>query len=151
MDLRVWMKEATLLQVAQGIAQGQSVDALHPVFSLSGARFHHPWRLLALLTYSFGIGIFDVAEVAEAVRRVPGLRELCGNRAPTADALRRFRNRNREPLLRCVGELIRHACQHHQPREFMLHPALLLEILCEARLRVQASQRFDTGELVVAV
>jgi len=137
-DLRVWLRHSTLLRVAQGIAQETDLDAVQPVFSVAARRFQHPWRMLTLLSYACVLGLSEDRALAALADVEPDLRELCRGEAPSAGAIRRFRNQNRNVITACVGKLLRHVwCHHHGLEKASLHPLLAVEILSEARSRMQ--------------
>jgi len=146
-DLRAWMPATALLRLAQAIAQDNNVEALHPVFSQSAKRFQHPWRMLALLLYAYGSGIWDSRGVAEIAARDPLLIELCRGESPGAEMVRRFRNQNRAVVVRGLEEIVRRAwCHRHPPSLAKTMQLLPIEILCDARARFQRASRCDDAE-----
>ena len=143
-DLRNWLKGRALLRLAQSVAQEHTVSALRPVFSLSAARFHHPWRMLAVLTYAYGSGIWHSQSIAQIAASDPCLFELCHGEPPSAGIIRRFRAQNRIPILRCLELLLRRLwCQHHDLRTAALSPLLIAEILYDARYRLHRAEQRD--------
>jgi hypothetical protein len=145
-DLRMWLKGPALLRLAQGAAQDIH-RTLRAVFSLSARRFHHPWRMLALLTYAFASGIWHSCAIAEVAALDPDLVALCHGEAPSADVIRRFRNQNRMPILSCLELLLRRLwCHRHDQRVTALHSFLSVEILCDARLRLQRAEQSELPE-----
>src|ERR1051325_4412568 len=106
-DLRAWMKGPALLRMAHSVAQEHTVSSLRAVFSISATRFHHPWRMLALLTYAYASGIWQSRAIAEMAALDPNLAALCHGEAPSMEIIRRFRNHNRLAVLRCLEQLLR--------------------------------------------
>jgi len=145
-DLRLWLGGPALLRLALGIAQEHTVSALRPVFSLAASRFHHPWRMLALVTYAYASGIWQSRAVAEIAALDPGLLELCHGAAPSAALIRRFREHNSAPLCRCLEQVLRRVwCARHECRPASLHPLLLVQMVSDARRRVQQAEASDAG------
>lgn len=143
-DLRAWLSARELLQLARAVAQDNSVDALHPVFALSARRFHHPWQMLALVLYAYGSGVWDSHDLAALTAQDPYLLELCRGEAPSGDMLRRFQNRNRAVVIVSLEKMLRRIwCRRHAPGRTALPPLLTVEILCDARSRLQRAGRCD--------
>ena len=146
-DLRAWLKGPALLRLAQSVAQEHTVSSLRAVFSFSATRFHHPWRLLALLGYAYGSGIWHCRAIAEMAALDPNLVVLCHGDPPSAEVLRRFRNHNRLVVLRCLEHLLRRLwCHRFDQKVTALHPLLLVEILCDARQRLQRAEQCEMPE-----
>jgi hypothetical protein len=136
-DLRLWVRHSNLLRSAQGIAQETGLVAVKPTFSPAARRFQHPWRMLTLLTFSAAVGVSSDRAASSLAAIDPELRELCRGDAPSPSALRGFRNWNRDVLIGCLGQLLRHAwCHRHRQEKGALTSLLLVEMLCEARARV---------------
>ena len=143
-DLGAWLPSRELLLLARSTAQDNSLDVLYPVFALSARRFHHPWRMLALVLYAYGSGVWDAHDLAALAARDPYLLELCRGEAPSGDMLRRFRNQNRAVVLASLEKLLRRVwCHRHAPHSSALPPLLTVEILCNARTRLQRAVRGD--------
>jgi hypothetical protein len=137
-DLRISLRHSTLLRATQGIAQETDLEAVRPVFSVSASRFQHPWRMLTLMSYGCALGLSEDRALAALAEVEPDLRELCRGEAPSVGSIRRFRNQNRNVITGCVGKLLRHVwCHHHGMEKAALNPLLAVEILCEARARIQ--------------
>jgi len=146
-DLRVWLKGPALLRLASGIAQEHTVSALRPVFSLSATRFHHPWRMLGLLTYGYASGLWHSRAIAEIVALDSRLVELCHGHPPSAELIQRFRIHNRIPILRCLEQLLRTLwCHRRETGTDGLDPRLVAEIVCNAHWRLQRAERSDASE-----
>ena len=108
-----------------------------PVFSPAARRFQNPWRMLALLAFSAAIGVSSDRAASTLASVDPELQDLCRGDAPSPSALRAFRNWNRDVLIGCLGQLLRHAwCHQHRQEKGALTSLLLVEMLCEARARV---------------
>ena len=143
-DLRAWLKGPGLLRLAHSVAQEHTVSSLRAVFSFSATRFHHPWRLLALLGYAYGSGIWQSRAIAEMAALDPNLIALCHGDPPSAEIIRRFRNHNRLAVLRCLEQLLRRLwCHCFDQKVTALHPLLLVEILCDARQRLQRAEQCE--------
>jgi hypothetical protein len=143
-DLRAWLKGPALLRLAHSAAQEQTVSSLRAVFSLSAARFHHPWRMLALLTYAYASGIWQSRAIAELAALDPNLVVLCHGEAPSAEMIRRFRNHNRLAVLCCLEQLLRRLwCHRFDQKVTILHPLLTVEILCDIHQRLQCAERCE--------
>jgi hypothetical protein len=146
-DLRAWLQGPALLRLAHSIAQEQTVSALHAVFSFSAARFHHPWRMLALLTYAYASGIWQSRAIAELAAIDPNLGALCHGEAPSVELIRRFRNHNRQVILRSLEQLIRRLwCHRFGQHVTALRPLLSVEILCDTRVRLQRAEQCEQEE-----
>ena len=146
-DLRVWLKGPALVRLAHAVAQEHTVSTLRPVFSLNASRFHHPWRMLALLTYAYSSGIWHSRAVAEISTLDPYLSELCGGEAPSPEMIRRFRSHNSFPVVRCLELMLRRVwCQRHVARNTELPAILPTEIICNARWRLQRAEECDAAE-----
>jgi hypothetical protein len=134
------------MQLAHAVAQDQTVSALRPVFSRSATRFHHPWRMLALLTYAYASGIWQSRSLADIAALDPHLAELCHGEPPSEDVIRRFRNQNSASIRRCLEHLLRLLwCERHNARLADLHPLLIAEILRNARGRLRRANQSDDG------
>jgi hypothetical protein len=134
----VWLRHSALLRATQGLAQETDIGAVQPIFSPSARRFQHPWRMLTLVTYACAVGVTEDSAIAALAAVEPDLYELCRGDAPSASAVRRFRNQNRNVITGCLGKLLRHVWFHQNaPDKAALNPLLAIEILCEARSRVQ--------------
>ena len=140
-DLRAWMNGPALLRLAHSVAQEHTVTSLRAVFSVSATRFHHPWRMLALLTYAYASGIWQSRAITGMAALDPNLAALCHGEAPSMEIIRRFRNHNRLAVLRCLEQLLRRLwCHRFNQKATALRPLLLVEILCDARLRLQRAE-----------
>ena len=145
-DLHDWVETPVLLALAQNAAQTQGAELLRPVFSLTSTRFYHPWRMLALLTYAYGRGLWSSEEIAHAAFWDDALRELCRGVPPSSDLIRRFRERNRAVLQRCLDRIIRGACGWgREGRETPAHPRLAVEVLCDVHRRLHRAERRDAA------
>jgi hypothetical protein len=143
-DLRVWIKGPALVRLAHSVAQENTASALRAVFSFSANRFHHPWRLLALLTYAYASGIWHSRAIAELATLDPNLVALCHGEPPSMELIRRFRNHNRQAILRSLDQLICRIWFHRFDRRLTAVPSLLtVEILCDARLRLQRAEQSE--------
>jgi hypothetical protein len=143
-DLRVWLNGSALKRMAQSIGQEHPPSTVRPVFSLSAARFHHPWRMLALLTYAYASGIWHSRAIAEIAALDPYLFELCHRQPPSAEIIRRFHHHNRIPILRCLEELLRRLwCQRDESGLSVSRALLTAEIFCDARWRLQRVEQSD--------
>jgi hypothetical protein len=137
-DLRVWLRHSALLIAAQGIAQETDSNLLRATAPITGARFQHPWRMMTLVTFACAVGLHDDRAAAAFAAVDPDLRHLCREPLPGRGAIRRFRNQNQNVLMSCLGKLLRHVwCQHAGRNQAAVPPLLAIEILCEARARVQ--------------
>ena len=93
--------------------------------------------MLTLVTFAAAIGVSEDRAASSLAAVEPELRELCRGEAPSAAAIRGFRNWNRNIITTCLGKLLRHAwCHQHRQEKGALTPLLVIEILCEARTRV---------------
>jgi hypothetical protein len=147
-DLRLWLKGPALVRLAHVVAQEHTVSTLRPVFSLTASRFHHPWKMLALLTYAYSSGIWHSRAVTEISMLDPYLSELCAGEAPSPEMIRRFRAHNNFPLVRCLELSLRRIwCQRNVPRNTELPSILPTEIICNARWRLQRAEESDAAEL----
>lgn len=145
-DIRAWVAGPALLLVAQRIAQEHTASALHPVFSLSAPRFHHPWRMLTLLIYCYASGIWHARATAEIAALDPSLIELCHGHPPSVEVIRRFRAHNGDSIVRCLERLLRRLwCQRNEGAG-TLHPLLIAEICFESKLRLQRAEQSDEGD-----
>lgn len=143
-DLRAWLSPRALLQLAQSAAQENSGDNLRPVFAFSSRRFHHPGRMLTLVLYAYGSGVWDTRDLAALAAQDPYLLELCRGEAPSGDMLRRFRNQNRAVVMQSLEKMIRLVwCHRRGQRSSAVPPLLIVEILSDARSRLQRSIRCD--------
>jgi hypothetical protein len=143
-DLRVWIKGPALLRLAHSAAQEHAVPTLRAVFSFSAKRFHHPWRLLALLTYAYASGIWHSRAIAELATLDPNLVRLCHGEAPSMELIRRFRNHNRQAVFRSLEQLIRRVWSHRFDQRVTAVPQLLIvEILCDAHLRLRRAEQSE--------
>ena len=146
-DLRAWLKGPALLRLAHSVAQEHTVSSLRAVFSFSATRFHHPSRLLALLTYAYASGIWQSRAIAELAALDPNLTVLCHGEAPSMEMIRRFRNHNRHAVLRALEQLIRRLwCHRFEQRAAAVSPLLIVEILCDARMRLQRAEQCEQEE-----
>jgi hypothetical protein len=137
-DLRVWLEHSSLLQAAHGIAQKADIAAVHPVFSNWTSKFQDPWRMLALVTCAYASGLFDDRTIAGIAAAKPEYRELFRGEPPSIDAVSLFRERTLSVISSCLGNVILHVwCHGHGKSPTALHPILVVDILCEARARVQ--------------
>src|ERR1051325_3503951 len=116
-DFRTWLRGPALLRMAHAVAQEQTVSDLRAVFSFSAKRFHHPWRMLAMLSYAYASGLWDSRAISEVAALDPNVAALCHGEAPAAETLRRFRDQNRLAVLRCLEQLIRRLWCHHFEQE----------------------------------
>ena len=146
-DFRAWLKGPALVRLAHSVAQEHTVSGLHAVFSFSARRFHHPNRLLALLTYAYASGIWHSRAIAELATLDPNLIALCHGEGPSMELIRRFRNYNRPAVLRSLEQLIRRLWSHRFDRRLTAVPPLLIvEILCDARVRLQRAEQSERDE-----
>ncbi len=105
--------------------------------------------MLTLVTYAYAIGISDDRAAAALSAVEPDLRELCHGKVPSAGTIRRFRNHNRNVIVTCLGKLLRHVWCHQNPPGPALRPLPIVEILCEARARVQRPPSHITSNAAV--
>ena len=145
-DLHDWVETPVLLALAQSAAQTQGAELLRPVFSLTSTRCYHPWRMLALLTYAYGRGLWSSEEIAQAAFWDDALRELCRGVPPSSDLIRRFREHNRADLQRCLDRIIRGACAWNcDGQDTTAHPRLAVEVLCDVHRRLHRAERRDAA------
>lgn len=145
-DLQSWVETPVLLAMAQSAAQTEDAEILRPVFSLTSDRFLHPWRMLALLTYAYGRGLWSSEEIARAAYWDDALRELCRGVPPSSVLIRRFREHNRAVLQRCLDRIIRGACAwDHDGQDAKAHPCLTVEVLCDVQRRLHRAERRDAA------
>ena len=145
-DLHDWVETPVLLALAQSAAQRQSGEMLRPVCSLTSTRFYQPWRMLALLTYAYGRGLWSSEEIAHAAFWDDALRELCRGVPPSSDLIRRFREHNRADLQRCLDRIIRGACAWNRDnQDTTAHPWLAVEVLCDVHRRLHRAERRDAA------
>ena len=143
----MWLKSPALLRLAHSVAQEHTASTLRPVFLLTARRFHHPWRMLTLLTYAFASGIWHSRAIAEIAALDLNLVTLCHGESPSAEIIRRFRNQNRVQIVKCLELLLRRLWCHQQgPRAGALHELLSVEILCDARMRLQRAELSESLE-----
>lgn len=146
-DLRTWSSSTALLQMAQGVAQEHTATSLRPVFSFTARRFHHPWRMLALLTYGLGSGIWHSRALAEIAALDPELSALCHGETPSTEIIRQFREQNRKAIVHCLELLLRRVWLHRYGQRAMgAHAFLMVEIVSEARKRLQRSEASELDE-----
>jgi hypothetical protein len=125
--------------------------SLHRVARLDAGAAYQPKPLLALLTYCYTIGAYASEDIERLMRRDEHFRHACGNEFPEALVLRRFRRFNREPIIRCLAQVL-HLSQHQRtpPR---LNSLIILgrdiaesSCLSEARRRVEMAILLDLND-----
>src|SRR5687767_14251458 len=140
-DLRTWLNTSVLLRAASVSARTIDAATLHPVFSVSARRFHHPWRLLTLLAYAYACGMEKDDAIAAAANVDTHLRELCRRVAPSEDTLCRFRCRNRPANQPREEGRRQHAwCQQLQWWRTASAPSVLAGIRAGAKRRLQRAR-----------
>jgi hypothetical protein len=117
-----------------------------------------PRVALTLLVYCYAVGIHGSHEIENRLQHDATLRYLSIGRSPTADGLRRFRNKNRELIAGCLGRVCCAVGRMHLAagRVYPVLPARLsgrplrrfeklaeLHCLCEARQRVTQAELED--------
>jgi len=147
-DLRLWVSNAALLRLAQGVAQEHAPATLHPVFSFTARRFHPPWQMLSLLSYSLASGIWHSRATAEIAALDPDLFALCHGEAPSAEVIRQFRGQNQTAIVQCLELLLRRVWLHrHGQGAVARHAFLMAEILSEARTRLRRAEESEAGDI----
>jgi len=137
-DLRAWIEHSALLRATQTIAQEADIAMLHPKFSNWASKYQDPWRMLTLVAFAYAIGLSEDRRIAAIAATRPEIRELFHGEAPSTDAIRHFCDRNRHAISSCLGKVILEVwCHWHTRPPTTLHPVLIVDILCEARARVQ--------------
>jgi hypothetical protein len=150
-DLREWISGHTLLQMAQRAAQEHTVSTLRPVFVLTPPQFHHPWRLLSLLTFAYGCGVLHSDDVFELAALSPQFFELLHGRTPNPEVISRFREQNMSPLTGCLESLLRKAWREQfGSGPGALHPLLEAEIVVSASSRIQRARAMDRASGLAA-
>jgi hypothetical protein len=143
-DLRAWLTSPALVHLAHHFAQEHTLQALRPVFSFSATRFHHPWRMLALLAYAYASGIWSSRAIAEMAAIDPRLADLCHGEPPSENIIQRFRAQNVGPIRRCLEHLLRQIwCERHDTRPADMHPLLIAEIFRDVQRRLRRAEEND--------
>jgi len=101
-DLSAWIDKETLVNLVLSVVQTVEETKLRAaVTEFQGASLP-PRMMLALLTAGYAMGICSSQAIASRAGEEPVVRYLCAGRQPTSAEVRRFRNRNRELIARCL-------------------------------------------------
>ena len=104
-DLRDWLDEAALVRLVFEALHTVEQDVEHlpsPKQLATGS----PRLLLTLLTYSYGIGLYDSAAIERRIAVDPQLRYFSARTTPSANVLRGFRRYQRPFLQQSLSRLI---------------------------------------------
>jgi transposase len=92
--------------------EGQELRRVAP--EDAGAAFRPP-VMLALLTYSYALGVYGAEDIERMMIEDSALCALCGREVPSGRLLRHFRRENRAALQRTLTETLRQA-RHRMSR-----------------------------------
>lgn len=98
LDLTEWMSRDRLVTAIQRLAHAQDAETMTPVFSFETGHFCQPWMMLAIVTYSYAIGVYRSESISRLVRNEQQLGVICEGQFPDADAVRHFRDQNRAAI-----------------------------------------------------
>jgi Transposase domain (DUF772) len=125
-------------------------ESLHSVADRDAGVAYQPQLLLALLTYCYAIGVYASEDIEGFMRRDENFRGLCGNDVPDALVLRRFRRFNREPIIRCLAQVLELSQGQTNPARstsrLMDRDVAEGSYLSEARRRVEAAILLDLND-----
>jgi hypothetical protein len=101
-DLSAWVAPETLVNLVLSVVQTTEDAKLRRAGLALGGRTLPPRLMLTLLTYAYAVGLFASQAIADRLGEDPILQYLSCGKRPEAEALRRFRRRNRETITQCL-------------------------------------------------
>jgi hypothetical protein len=100
--LNAWIEKETLVNLVLSVVQTADEAKLRAAATESQGATLPPRMMLALLTGCYAMGIYSSQAIASRADEEPVLQYLCAGRQPASEEVRRFRNRNRELIARCL-------------------------------------------------
>jgi hypothetical protein len=94
-----------VLETVRFVDEGE----LNPPGASAAAPAFRPRVMLAILTYSYAIGVYGSEDVELMMREDASLRALCGTEIPDWKRLKRFRRQNHAVVQRALEETFRGA------------------------------------------
>jgi hypothetical protein len=91
------------------------IKNLRPVAPPSAGLAFQPVNLLAILTFSYAVGVYGSQDVERMMREDGHFRNLCRNEFPNWHTIRRFRRYNNEAIRHCLAETFRLAGSLNSP------------------------------------
>lgn len=88
---------------------------LRPVAASSAGPAFQPVNLLAIMTYSYAVGVLGSQDVERMMREDAHFVRLCRNEFPNWRTLQRFRRYNHEAIRQCLAETFRLAWSLNPP------------------------------------
>jgi len=88
---------------------------LRPVAPPYAGLAFQPVNLLAILTYSYAVGVYGSQDIERMMREDAHFRKLCRNEFPNWRLLQRFRRHNNAAIRRCLAETFRLAWSFNPP------------------------------------
>ena len=88
---------------------------LHPVAAPSAGLAFQPVQLLAIMTYSYAVGVLGSQDIERMMREDAHFVKLCRNEFPNWRTLQRFRRYNNEAIRQCLAETFRLAWSFNPP------------------------------------
>ncbi len=132
---------------------------LRPVDLNHAGTTFHPLVLLALVTYSYSVGVCASEAIASRLSRDAAFRSLCGNSYPDWHSIRRFRRDNRAMIERCLERVCFEVWRSRlgtwevgrpnglrdrsQPLADRIDPMICEQLRCEVKARIDWGVRLD--------
>lgn len=145
-DLSRWVDSAKLLQWAAEDVASLDWDNPRVVAMLEKQPQFRPKMLLTLLTWAYGTGRFESAEICETFFQDPKIRDLCEDQPPSEKSVVRFRRDNRGLLRWTLLRLLKHALREKYQLGNESLPAGLNRLLDDSVvLRLDVARQIERG------
>ncbi len=157
-NLSEWIGKDMLVKLALNAVQSVEDHRIDRDIQAGVMMFLPPRMMLTLLAYCYAVGIYGSRAIHEQIHHDAALRYLCAGQHPSADYIRRFRNKNREVITSCLGRVCCAVGRMHlagqgtalldsEPRAGLpsnwFGYLMELQCLCEARQRLTLAELMD--------
>ncbi len=105
-DLREWVPEDDLVHFVIAAVDRLPLEYFKVNWRGSGSAQHPPHMMLALLIYSYSMGIFSSRKIEQATHRDVGVRYLTGDTHPDHDTICKFRRENLDAFARAFVDVL---------------------------------------------
>ena len=108
-DSGEWAGKTGLVSLVLSAVEAVDWPGKEKNFARQGGPNFQSGMLMALLTYCYAIGIYSSQDIEASIREDKTVRYLCANTSPDWKTLRRFRKSHRDPLKKCLLNVLHQA------------------------------------------
>ena len=139
-------KPRRLAQAVQAAVRAIDENTLRPVSRRDAGPAFQPKALLALLSYCYALEIYGSAHVENLLLSDLNYRQLCQDKFPDAQVIRRFRRENREVIQLCLTATLRFQVEQKLQEGFVTR-VNAAQLADEAKRRLIMAMFIDSMEI----